>query len=345
VRRLQCKLPATFGNGSDKREELRRSHMRLRAVPARARSCYARARSAVRRERALAGDTAVALAIALSLASGGCGGARQAASDASGHEKRASESGTAERHDLAARSAPASPLEPSGSSPEIRRLIALGKPIYCGGPRGNEVALTFDDGPGVYTRLALRKLRQAAMHATFFLVGRNLSLVPGAPREERALGMVGDHTFTHPVLPALTPEEAEHEIVSAQAAIARASGGPVFLFRPPYEAMDAADTSIVHAHHLLEILWDVDSQDSLEGDYAEIASKVIAGLKPGSIILMHENHGQTIRALPYIFAAIRRRHLRTVSVPSLLTEDPPSEAQLAAGWSGCGLTAAPVGGS
>jgi peptidoglycan/xylan/chitin deacetylase (PgdA/CDA1 family) len=281
----------------------------------------------------------VALAITLS-ALGGCGGARRAASQASGHEKRAGESGSTDTHDLAASD---SALEPTGSSPEIRRLIALGKPIYCGGPRGDAVALTFDDGPGVYTRLALRKLRQGGMHATFFLVGRNLSLVPGAPREERALGMVGDHTFTHPVLPALPPEEAEHEIVSAQAAIARASGGPVFLFRPPYEAMDATVASIVHAHNLLEILWDVDSQDSLRGDYAEIASKVIAGLKPGSIILMHENHGQTIRALPYIFAALRRRHLRTASVPQLLTEDPPSSAQLAAGWTGCGLAAAPGG--
>lgn len=234
-------------------------------------------------------------------------------------------------------------LEPSGESPAIRKLIALGKPIYCGGHSGHDVALTFDDGPGVYTRLALRKLRQAGMHATFFLVGRNLDLIPNAPREERALGMVGDHTMTHPVLPELPPAEAEWEIVRAQEEIARASGGPVFLFRPPYESMDETVASIVHAHRLLEILWDVDSQDSLEGDYAEIAQKVIAGLRPGSIVLMHENHGQTIRALPYIFAAMRRRGLRAVSVPQLLTEDPPSMAQLDAGWSGCGLAATPVG--
>ena len=160
-------------------------------------------------------------------------------------------------------------------------------------------------------------------HATFFLVGRNLDLVPGAPREERALGMVGDHTWTHPYLPGLSPGEAEHEVLRTQAAVARASGGPVFLFRPPYGAMDPALEAMVSSHHLLEILWDVDSEDSLRGDYAEIASKVIAGLRPGSIILMHENHGQTIRALPYIFAALRRRHLRTASVPQLLTEDPP----------------------
>lgn len=58
---------------------------------------------------------------------------------------------------------------------------------------------------------------------------------------------------------------------------------------------------------------------------------------------MHENHGQTIRALPLIFKALRRRHLRAVSVPLLLTDDPPSLAQLAAGWSGCDLRTAPRG--
>jgi len=240
-------------------------------------------------------------------------------------------------------SSPASSLEPSGESPEIRTLIALGKPIYCGGRKGDEVALTFDDGPGVYTRLALKKLRAAGVSATFFLVARNLALLPHAARAERKQGMVGDHTFTHPLLTSLSRAQAESEIVRAQEAIAHASGGPVFLFRPPYEATDATVAAIVRAHGLLEILWDVDSQDSLGGNYAQIARKVIAGLKPGTIALMHENHGQTIRALPYIFGALHRRHLRAVSVPQLLTDDPPSRAEVDAGWSGCGLRVAPHG--
>lgn len=306
---------------------------------------YARSPAPVRRAVAIAVLLAVALAILLPLTLAGSGSTQHTASAASSHDSHLSRA-RAKAHGPGSRAAtqtPPSPLEPSGESPEIRRLIALGKPIYCGGHHGNAVALTFDDGPGVYTRLALRKLREAHVHATFFLVGRNLGLVPGAPREERALGMVGDHTFTHPYLPGLSLAEAEHEVVRTQAAVARASGGQVFLFRPPYGAMSSALESMVSSHHLLEILWDVDSQDSLRGDYAEIAQKVIAGLKPGSIVLMHENHGQTIRALPYIFAALHRRHLRTTSVPQLLTEDPPSAAQVQGGWSACGLGVSPNG--
>jgi peptidoglycan/xylan/chitin deacetylase (PgdA/CDA1 family) len=226
---------------------------------------------------------------------------------------------------------------PGGSveSRELAKLISLGEPVYCAGPRGNEVALTLDDGPGTYTRLVIRKLRKHGVGATFFIVGRNIPLDPGATRRERALGAVGDHTFTHPQLTLLTSAAAEEEIGRTRALLTRSSGGPVFLFRPPYGARNAAIDSIVRADGLLEILWNVDSADSLGANYAQIERNVIPGLRGGSIILMHENHGQTVRALPSIFAALKRRHLRAVSVPQLLTDYPPSLAQVRAGRSGC----------
>jgi peptidoglycan/xylan/chitin deacetylase (PgdA/CDA1 family) len=228
---------------------------------------------------------------------------------------------------------------PPGSveSGEVRRLIALGKPIYCAARRGNEVALTFDDGPGPYTRLVIAKLRKHGVAATFFIVGRNLPLIPGATREERSLGAVGDHTFTHPLLTSLAPGEAEREIVRTQTALAGASGGPVFLFRPPYGGRDARIDAIAREHGLLQILWTIDSADSLGANYAQIEHTVISGLQGGAIILMHENHGQTVRALINIFGALQRKHLRAVSVPQLLSDDPPSVAQVQAGGGACGI--------
>jgi peptidoglycan/xylan/chitin deacetylase (PgdA/CDA1 family) len=222
-------------------------------------------------------------------------------------------------------------------SPQMQRLIALGRPIYCAPPRGRELALTFDDGPGPYTRLVLAKLRKHHVHATFFVVGRNIPLVPGAIRGEAAAGAVGDHTFTHPLLTSLAPPLAEAQIVRTQQALERSSGGPVVLFRPPYGAHNATVDTVARSHGLLEILWDVDSADSLGASWSQIERNVIAGMRPGAIILMHENHGQTVRALLGIFAALQRRHLRAVSVPQLLTDDPPSAAQVRHGGSDCGL--------
>jgi peptidoglycan/xylan/chitin deacetylase (PgdA/CDA1 family) len=281
--------------------------------------------------RALAAIGAVAIlaAILAVLASGGGSRARSGAPSTV-----AAAASTGAQH--AGRQGAAA-LPGYAESGEVRSLVSLGRPIYCAGSRGNEVALTFDDGPGPYTRLVLAKLRKHAVHATFFIVGRNIPLVARATAEERALGAVGDHTFTHPVLTALTPGEAEREIVRTQAAVASSSGGPVFLFRPPYGARNPTIDGIVRAHGLLQILWTVDSADSLGANYAQIERNVIAGLRPGAIILMHENHGQTVRALLNIFAALKRKHLRAVSVPQLLTDDPPSVAQVRAGGAACGV--------
>ena len=47
------------------------------------------------------------------------------------------------------------------TNPCSTRLIASGHPLYCGGRRKREVALTFDDGPGPFTFQLLRALRRA----------------------------------------------------------------------------------------------------------------------------------------------------------------------------------------
>jgi peptidoglycan-N-acetylglucosamine deacetylase len=218
----------------------------------------------------------------------------------------------------------------------VARLARHGLPVYCGGRSKPMVALTFDDGPGPYTTLAIRKLREQHLHATFFLVGKSIRAYPSLARQEKAVAMVGDHTMTHPFLPGLSHDAMAAELGDAKSLIEQASGQPVALFRPPYGARTPAIDAEARSLGLLEVLWTVDSRDSLGANYAGIEQNVTAGLHPGSIILMHENRGQTIRALPVIFAALARDHLRAVTVPQLIADDPPSLAQLRAGPGGCG---------
>jgi Polysaccharide deacetylase len=126
----------------------------------------------------------------------------------------------------------------------VERLAKFGLPIYCGGTSKPMVALTFDDGPGPYTRLAITKLRKDHMRATFFLVGKSIRAWPRVAELEKAVGAVGDHTLTHPFLPALSQSAMTAEIAGAS----RCSGT-------------------------------VDSADSLGASYAGIEHHVIAGLR------------------------------------------------------------------
>ena len=150
----------------------------------------------------------------------------------------------------------------------VRRLPRFGLPVFCGGRTGRMVALTFDDGPGVYTQLAVKKLRQNHLHATFFLVGKEVRAYPRLVDLEGPVAAFGDHTMTHPFLPALAPSATVWQIAAAQTLIERTIRRPVVLFRPPYEGRTVAVDREVHALGMLEVLWNVDSRDSLgDTDY------------------------------------------------------------------------------
>ncbi len=225
---------------------------------------------------------------------------------------------------------------PARARHAIQRLIRLGLPVYCGGHRGRELAFTFDDGPGIYTHDALRKLAAARQRATFFVVGRSIEAWPGYLSREARLGAIGDHTFTHHDLLMMSRAAAHQELAATRRLIERGSRRQVVLFRPPYGARDASVDAIARSLGLLEVLWSVDSADSLGANYRGIIHNVELGMRPGAIIEMHENRGQTIRALDTLLPALARRHLRSVSLVQLMTSDPPSLTQLRRGQAGCG---------
>jgi peptidoglycan/xylan/chitin deacetylase (PgdA/CDA1 family) len=113
------------------------------------------------------------------------------------------------------------------------------------------------------------------------------------------------------------------------------AGERILVWRPPFAGSTPALDRRARALGVLKILWNVDSRDALGDEHAAIARNVIRGLRPGSIILLHENRGQTLRALRRILPALRRRRLQAVTVPELLALDPPSDDQLRRRARGC----------
>jgi peptidoglycan-N-acetylglucosamine deacetylase len=157
---------------------------------------------------------------------------------------------------------------------------------------------------------------------------------------------VGDHTWDHRDLAFLPQHIVRDEIERTAHVLERIAHRPIVFFRPPHGAHSPVVDGVVRQLHLLEILWSVDSRDSLGADPAQIAANVLRNARPGAIILLHENRGQTLKALLWLhtLALLRARGLHPVTLTQLLTSDPPSRRQLAAGPRGCGIASLSRGG-
>jgi len=210
----------------------------------------------------------------------------------------------------------------------LKAAVRRGVPLYCGGGNANVVALTFDDGPGPYTKRLVGLLRGAGAHATFFVIGNRLRYWPRAPHEESQVGAVGNHTWSHPRLTLLPTWLVWAELLRAQYQTSQDLGWKPRLFRPPFELHNAGTDAAVRSLGMVQVLWSATSGDDLKHPTVKsVARNVIHELRPGAIVLMHDIHPWTLAAMPAILKAIDARGLRAVSIPELLVLDPPGPHQ------------------
>ncbi len=190
---------------------------------------------------------------------------------------------------------------------------------FNGPSAGRMVALTFDDGPSIYTPQVLAALNRYGVHATFFEIGRQVG--PLAAYSRKVVGdgdVVGDHTWSHPVLSALNTAA---QIRPTQAAVHKATGTTPCLLRPPYGTAPPAVVGIARSLGLLTIQWDVDPTDWARPGASVIAQRVLAAVHPGAIVIMHDGGGdrsETVSALGTIIPTLIARGYHLVTVPQLL---------------------------
>jgi peptidoglycan-N-acetylglucosamine deacetylase len=178
---------------------------------------------------------------------------------------------------------------------------------------GCTVYLTFDDGPSIYTPQILSTLEAKGVPATFFVLGERAVQFPSYVQREHADGDgIGDHTWDHPDLTTLTPEQVRSELQSTADEIASLTGARPTLWRPPFGAFNDTVTQIASSLGLSMRLWDVNPSDFNMPGTDVIVSSVVDNVRNGSIVLLHDgsqetnfDRSQTVAALPTIIDTLR----------------------------------------
>jgi peptidoglycan-N-acetylglucosamine deacetylase len=191
---------------------------------------------------------------------------------------------------------------------------------------GPYIAMTFDDGPSEATTPRLLDiLKQRHIKATFFMIGQNAERNPDIVRRILAEGHeIGNHSWTHPQLSKLPEDKVTEEITKTQDAIRDACGYTPTLMRPPYGAITKAQREwIENQFGLNVILWTVDPFDWKRPGESVIEQRIVAGAKPGAIILSHDIHKQTVDAMPATLDALAAKGFKFVTVSQLIAMNKP----------------------
>ncbi|RME18948.1 MAG: polysaccharide deacetylase family protein [Alphaproteobacteria bacterium] len=187
--------------------------------------------------------------------------------------------------------------------------------------RRRVVALTFDDGPHpVHTPQLLDMLKARRIRATFYVIGRNVARYPDIVKRMVDEGHeIGNHTWRHPFLSKLGKASVLRELDRTSEAIYKAVQRIPVTMRPPYGAMTRSQRQMVAAERdMPTILWSVDPEDWRRPGSDVVARRILSGAAPGAIILSHDIHGPTIRAMPATLDGLRAQGFRFQTVSMIL---------------------------
>lgn len=157
------------------------------------------------------------------------------------------------------------------------------------------LALTFDDGPSVYTRSILRILEKSKIKATFFMLGKSVEKYPEIARLVLRKGhSLGNHTYDHQRADRFNYHKLLiKQLLKTKKIFRRKLRCDTNLYRPAYGAISNTQIAKVKCYGYNCFAWSIDTQDWYFKNPYEIFGSVVNNLHNEAIVLMHDGGGKT----------------------------------------------------
>jgi peptidoglycan-N-acetylglucosamine deacetylase len=193
----------------------------------------------------------------------------------------------------------------------------------------NEFALTIDDGPDpAVTPQVLDLLERHAARATFFCIAARAERHPDLCREIVRRGhAVENHSHRHRHdFSLLGPRGVARELASSQEALTRICGQRPVFFRAPAGLRNLFLDPALARLGLQLASWSARGFDTRQRDPRRVARRLLRGLQPGAILLLHDGHAArtaagtpvVLEVLPTVLEAAAAAGLRTVTLREAL---------------------------
>ncbi|KAJ2959443.1 hypothetical protein NQZ79_g5076 [Umbelopsis isabellina] len=196
-------------------------------------------------------------------------------------------------------------------------------------------ALTFDDGPFMYTNELLDKLEKEDIKVTFFVNGKNYWDIQSMPeaqytiRRAYAAGhQIASHTYSHANLSTLDIEGVKREVQSLEQVLLPIIGKKPAFIRPPFGAMTDVNFDLLTGLGYTVVRWSVDSKgyetQNLEKEIANYKAQVgPSNGVVGGIALEHDVYQQTVEELiDFTIAYVKSRGYKFVTVAECFNANP-----------------------
>jgi peptidoglycan/xylan/chitin deacetylase (PgdA/CDA1 family) len=179
------------------------------------------------------------------------------------------------------------------------------------------VALTFDDGPSIYTPEILKQLKKYNARATFFVVGERVNSYAKTIQQANKQGCeIGSHSYSHANLGTASAATINSQLNKTEKRIKKILGFYTPIMRPPYGSIS---TTLREKVGKPMILWSIDTLDWKTRNTASTVKAVMSKAQDGDIVLMHDLYSATKDAALQIIPKLIKKGYQLVTVSEMAT--------------------------